>query len=59
MDLITLVLVIAIVGCLVWVIITYVPMPEIFKTAITIIAVIFIILYLIRTLGGSIPNVLQ
>lgn len=58
MDLITLVLVLAIVGCLVWAITTYIPMPPIFKTAITVIAVIVVILYLVRTLAGNVPNVL-
>ena len=58
MDLIMVVLVLALIGCLVWAITTYIPMPPIFKTAITIIAVIVVILYLVRTFAGKVPNVL-
>lgn len=58
MDLIMLVLVIALVGFLIYLITTHIPMPPIFKTAIQIIVVIAIILYLIRRFGGGIPNVL-
>ena len=58
MDLIMVVLVLALIGCLVWAITTYIPMPPIFKTAITIIAVIVVIRYLVRTFAGKVPNVL-
>ena len=58
MDLVMLVLVIALVGFLVYLITTHIPMPPIFKTAIQIIVVIALILYLIRRFGGSLPNVL-
>ena len=58
MDLIMVVLVLALIGCLVWAITTYIPMPPIFKTAITIIAIIVVILYLVRTFAGNVPNVL-
>jgi len=59
MDLIILLLVIAVIGFLVYLIITYIPMPDIFKTAITILAVVFIIIFLIRSLGVAIPNVMH
>lgn len=59
MDLIYLVLAIAVVGCLVWAITTYIPMPPVFKTAITIIAVIVVILYLVQRLGSGLPNLLR
>jgi hypothetical protein len=52
---ITLILGLAIVGFLVYLIITYIPMPEIFKTAIVAIAVILIIVYLIQLFGFDIP----
>lgn len=58
MDLILLVLFLALVGFLVYAITTYVPMPPIFKTAIQVIAVIVVILYLIKRFAGGIPNLL-
>ena len=57
MDLIALVLVVALIGFLVWLITTRIPMDPMFKVAIQIIALIVIILYLIRRFGG-LPNVL-
>jgi hypothetical protein len=59
MDLVVLVLMLAVIGFLVWLIITKIPMPEMFKIAIQIIVVIAVILYLIRRFGGSVPNVLN
>ncbi len=58
MDLVLLVLVLALVGFLVYLIITHVPMPPIFQTAIQIIVVVAIILYLISRFAGSVPNLL-
>lgn len=58
MDLIMLVLVLALVGFLVWLITTHIPMPPIFKVAIQIIIVVVVILYLLRRFAGSIPNVM-
>ena len=58
MDLIMLVLALAIIGFLVWLITTKIPMDPMFKTAIQIIVIIVVILYLIKRLGGNIPNVL-
>ena len=58
MDLISLVFTLAIVGLVVYLILQL-PMPEIFKQGIQIVAVIFVIFWLIRVLsGGVIPNVL-
>jgi len=48
---ITLVLSLALVGFLVWLIITYIPMPDVFKKAIIVIVVILLILYVLRVLG--------
>ena len=59
MDLILLVLGLALVGCLVWAIETYIPMPAPFKLAIRIVVAIAIIFYLLRYFGASIPNVLH
>lgn len=58
MDLIMLVLVLALVGFLIYLITTHIPMPPIFKTAIQIIVVVVVILYLIKRFGGGIPNLL-
>jgi uncharacterized membrane protein len=57
MDLIVLVLVLALVGFLVWVITTRIPMDPMIKLAIQIIALIVIILYVLRRFGG-LPNVM-
>lgn len=59
MDLLVLLLVVALIGFGVYLIITYIPMPPIFKTAITIIAVVIVFLYMIRALGFALPNVLH
>lgn len=48
---ITLILSLALVGFLVWLIITYIPMPDIFKKVIIVIVVIVMILYVLRLLG--------
>jgi uncharacterized membrane protein len=57
-DLILLVLMLAIVGFLVYLITTNIPMEPMFKTAIHIIVIVAVILYLIKRFGGAIPNVL-
>jgi hypothetical protein len=46
-----LILTLAICGLIVWAIITYIPMPPIFKNAILIIVAICVILYLIQAFG--------
>ena len=58
MDLIMLVLVLALIGFLVWLITTHIPMDPMFKIAIQIIVIVAVILYLIKRFGGGIPNVL-
>jgi len=56
MGLIELIIIIAIVGFLIYALTTYVPMPAPFKTAIIVVAVIVLILYVLRALGiGDIP----
>ena len=52
---ITLILTLALLGFLVWVVITYIPMPDVFKKAIIVIVVVLIILYLVRLFGLDIP----
>jgi len=51
----TLLLTLAVVGFIVYLIVTYIPMPQIFKTGIIAIAVIIVILYLIQLFGFDIP----
>lgn len=58
MDLVFLVLVIALIGFLVYAITKYIPMPPVFQTAIQLLVVIVILLYLIRRFAGTVPNVL-
>ena len=58
MDLITLLLGLALVGLLVWLITTYIPMDPLFQTAIKIIALIAVVFYLIERFAGTLPNLL-
>jgi hypothetical protein len=57
MDLIMLVLVVALIGFLVWVITTKVPMPPLWATAIQVLALIVIVLYILSRFA-NLPNVL-
>lgn len=57
MDLVVLVLVLALIGFLIFLITSKVPMPPYWATVIQIAALIVIILYLIARFGG-LPNVL-
>ena len=59
MDLVVLVLVLAIIGFLVWLITTKIPMDPMFKLAIQIIVVIVVIFFVLRQLGVVLPNVMR
>ncbi len=59
MDLVMLVLAIALVGCVIWAIETYIPMAPPFKILIRVIVVVALILYAIRFFGVNLPNVLH
>lgn len=48
---ISLIITIALVGLIVWLIITYIPMPAPFRTIIIVIAALFLILWLASLLG--------
>jgi len=48
---ISLILVLALVGFVVYLITTYIPMPAPFKTGIIVVVVVLLILYLMRELG--------
>ena len=58
MDLIVLVLVLALVGFVIYLITTRIPMPPYWATAIQILALILILLFVLRRFSGAIPNVL-
>lgn len=59
MDLIMLILGIAVMGFLVWVITTKIPMDPIFRIAIYLIVAIALILFIVRQFGWAVPNVLR
>jgi hypothetical protein len=48
---------IAVIGIVVWFLITYVPMPPAFKTLIVVIAVLVVLIWLISELGIVGPTV--
>ncbi len=54
-GMISLILGLAVVGFLVYLVITYIPMPDVFKKVIVVIVAILLILYVLRALGGDIP----
>ena len=55
MGLIELIIVLAAIGFIVWLITTYVPMPDPFRKVIIVIVVIVLVLFHIRTFIGDIP----
>lgn len=48
---ITLLITLAVIGFIVYLIITYIPMPTVFKNVLIVLAVILVLLYLLRVLG--------
>lgn len=48
---ITLIVTLAVIGLVVWLITTYIPMPDLFKRVIYIIAVICVVFYLLQVFG--------
>jgi hypothetical protein len=57
-DLIMLILVIAIVGFVVYILTTKIPMPPYWATILQVLAALVLLVYLLRVLGAGIPNVL-
>lgn len=51
MSVIAIILGLAIVGLVLWLVVTYIPMPEPYKRALVIIVVVIVILWLLRVLG--------
>lgn len=58
MDLVILVLVCCLIGFLVWLFTTKIPMPPYWATTIQLVALVLIILFLLTRLNIGIPNVL-
>lgn len=59
MDLIALVLVLALIGFVIWILTTYIPMPPPIKTAIIVVTAIVMVIWLLGRIGLAIPNVLH
>jgi len=59
MDLVILVLVLALLGFLIWLITTKIPMDPIFRIIIYVVVAVALILWLVRRFGGTVPNVLN
>lgn len=51
MDLISLIVVLAVVGLIWWMVTTYIPMPQPIKTIITVIAVVVLCIWLLQWAG--------
>lgn len=58
MELLYVVIGVALIGFLVWAIVTYVPMPPLFRNAIVVIAVIAVVLWVASMFlgGGGLPR---
>jgi uncharacterized protein YhhL (DUF1145 family) len=52
---ITLILYLAVIGVIVYLLETYVPMPQPFKIAIRVIVVVCVVLYLVQLFGLDLP----
>ena len=59
MDLILLVLVLCIIGFVVWLLTTKIPMDPIFRTVIYVVVAIVLVLWVLRQFGSGIPNVIR
>lgn len=57
MDLITLIVVLAFVGFVTWILVTYVPMPPPFKQVLVGIVILLVVLWVVRILVGPVPRV--
>lgn len=55
MDLVTLIIVLALIGFCLYLVTTYIPMPAPMKQAILVIVVIVVILWIVRALLGGGP----
>ena len=53
LDLITLIVVLAVIGFALWLVVTYIPMPDPMKKVIIVVVVLIILLYVVRLLLGG------
>jgi len=51
MDLISIIVVLVVVGVILWLVQTYIPMPAPIKTIITVVVVLFLCVWLLRLFG--------
>jgi len=51
MDLISIIVVLVVVGVILWLVQTYIPMPAPIKTIITVVVVLFLCIWLLRLFG--------
>lgn len=58
MDLLTLIVVLALIGFCLWLVVTYVPMPDPWQKLIIAVVVLIVVLWLVRALvpGASVPR---
>lgn len=54
-GLVHLILILALVGFLVYLIVTYIPMPDIFQKVVMVVIAIVVILYLMQMVGAGAP----
>ena len=54
MDPISIIVMIVIVGLIVWAVNTFLPIPAPFKTLVYVVAVVFLLIYLLRAIGHPI-----
>jgi len=51
MDLLTLIVTLVVIGFVLWVLVTYVPMPPLYKQVLIVIVVLLVVLWLVRATG--------
>ncbi len=58
MDLLTFIVVLALIGFCLWLVVTYVPMPDPWQKLIIAVVVLIVVLWLVRALvpGASVPR---
>jgi hypothetical protein len=54
LDLLSLVVGVAILGFVLWLIATYIPMPPLYKQVVTVVVVILVVVWLVRVLLGPV-----
>lgn len=57
MDLLTLALTLAVIGFVVWLLATYVPMPPAYKQVFVGVMILLVVVWLLRILLGPLPRI--